>query len=252
VTSPTERLTYPDVGALSRAAAEIIAEVARTAVAARGRFTIALSGGNTPRTLYRCLASAYRRRLPWDAVWVYFGDERCVPPDHPDSNYGMARDALLAQIPGLESRVARIQGELPAARAAAHYGAILERDFAASSGTFDVLLLGVGTDGHTASLFPGSQALEERRHLAVATEAPPTASTRERITLTFPVLDRAATTLILCAGADKKEILEKIHAAGPDAPARYPIMRITARDRLCWLLDRAATSEEEVRPETTE
>jgi 6-phosphogluconolactonase len=240
VSAPVERLIYPDSTAVSTAAAEIIARVAQKSAAARGRFTFALSGGNTPRTLYKQLASAYRRRLPWEVTWIYFGDERCVPPDDPDSNYAMAYDSLLGRIPGLEPRIRRIQGELPPTDGAARYEEILKQDFAAGPGTFDVLLLGVGTDGHTASLFPGSPAIGERTRWAVPTEAPPTAPTRERITLTFPALDRAATTLILCAGADKREILEKIHVAGPNAPDQYPVARVTARDRLCWLLDRAA------------
>ena len=168
MTLPLERLTFADVAALSRGAADMIVEAGRAAVAARGRFTLCLSGGSTPRTLYEVLAAEYRERVPWLATWMYFGDERCVPPDHPDSNFGMARDALLAHVPGLESRTQRIEGERPASDAAARYDAVLRTAFGAPGGpTFDMLLLGVGTDGHTASLFPGSPALAERSQWAV-------------------------------------------------------------------------------------
>jgi 6-phosphogluconolactonase len=243
VTPPRETLTYPDVAALSRGAADMIATAAESAVAARGRFTFCLSGGSTPRTLYQLLAAEYRTRIPWSSTVVFFGDERCVPPDHADSNYAMARAALLSQIPGLESRTHRIEGERAPADAAIRYEVVLRGEFdAASAETFDILLLGVGTDGHTASLFPGSPALAERKRWAVATEAPPTAPIRPRVTLTYPVLNGASTTLVLCAGTDKRDILAKIDAAGADAPARYPVMQIAPRDRLVWLLDRAATS----------
>jgi len=242
VTAPSETLTYADVAALSRAAADMIATSAQAAVAARGRFTLCLSGGSTPRTLYQLLAADYQTRIPWAETSLYFGDERCVPPDHPDSNYAMARAALISHIPGLGSRTYRIEGERAPADAAVRYEILLRGEFDAPSETFDILLLGIGTDGHTASLFPGSPALAERRHWAVATEAPPTAATRARVTLTYPMLNGADTALILCAGADKRDILGKIHAAGADAAARYPIMLIAPRERLRWLLDNAAGS----------
>jgi 6-phosphogluconolactonase len=242
VTAPLETLTYPDVAALSRAAADMIAAAAQTAVEERGRFTLCLSGGSTPRTLYQLLAAEYRERVPWAATSVFFGDERCVPPDNPDSNYAMARAVLLSQISGLETRTHRIEGERAPADAAVRYEVVLRGEFDAPGDSFDILLLGIGTDGHTASLFPGSPALAERRHWVVATEAPPTAATRARVTLTYPLLNGADTTLILCAGADKRDILGKISAARADAPARYPVMQIAPRERLCWLLDRAAAS----------
>lgn len=234
--------------ALSRAAADALADVARAAVAARGRFAIALSGGTTPRTLYRLLAAEYRELLPWAETYVFFGDERCVGPSDPDSNYRMARAELLERIPGLASRTERIEGERPAEEAAARYDAVLREAFPPDSDplmTFDALLVGVGTDGHTASLFPGSPALEERGLWAMATEAPPTTQTRKRVTLTYPVLNAARTTLMLCAGADKHAIVQAIMTDTADpAVSRYPAARITARERLIWMLDRAAHGDE--------
>jgi 6-phosphogluconolactonase len=247
--SPREIVLCPDVDALSRAAADVLADVARAAVAARGRFAVALSGGMTPRTLYRLLAAEYRELVPWAETHVFFGDERCVGPSDPDSNYRMARAELLERIPGLASRTERIEGERPAEEAAARYDAVLREAFPADHDpltTFDLLLLGVGTDGHTASLFPGSPALEERDRWAIATEAPPTTHTRKRVTLTYPVLNAARTTLVLCAGADKRAILHDIMTdpADPVTTSRYPAARITARERLVWMVDRAAHGEQ--------
>jgi len=236
-----EFVLYADLDALSRAAARAIETAAGRAIAACGRFTMALSGGSTPRTLYRLLATEYRTRIQWDAWELFFGDERCVPPTHPDSNFGMVRQVLLSQIPGLESRTHRIAGEHGSEVAARDYGRLLRAAFPGPDPvTFDVVLLGVGTDGHTASLFPGSPALNERRHWAVATEAPPGVATRSRVTLTFPLLDAAADTLILCAGADKRPILERIRTLGDTAGEHYPVARITARQSVRWLVDQAA------------
>lgn len=239
-----EESVFPDEDALSRAAAEMIEEAAAIATTARGRFTIALSGGSTPRILYQILATDYTTRIPWVTTHVFFGDERCVPPDHPASNYAMAHETLLARIPGLESRTRRIEGERPPGDAASRYAEMLHREFPHTTGTaaatFDVLLLGVGSDGHTASLFPGSPALSERSRWALATQAPPAAEVTDRVTLTFPALDAARTTLILCAGAGKQAIVAQIHAAGAKAGDRYPVARVTARGTVHWLLDQAA------------
>lgn len=235
-----ELLPFPDPGALSRAAAELVAEVATAAVAARGRFAMALSGGRTPEMLYELLAGEYRAQMPWDATHLYFGDERCVPPTDPDSNYRMADRALLSRVPGLEQRTHRIEGELGAAEAAARYDALLRGAFVDAATTFDLVLLGMGPDGHTASLFPGSPALDERQRWAVPTEAPPTMKTRQRVTLTYPALDAGRIVLFLAAGADKRERLAAVLAdtGRPDAP--YPASRVTARERLVWLVDEAA------------
>lgn len=233
----------PDLAAVSRAAADRIVDAAGRSIAARGRFTMAVSGGQTPRLLYDLLGTEDAGRLPWARTWIFFADERCVPPDRPESNYGMVRDVLLSRIPGLESRTVRIEGERPAADAAARYDAALRVAFADRDGggaLFDVAILGVGTDGHTASLFPGSPALTEHVAWVTAATAPPTAPVAARVTLTYPALDAARTTLVLCAGADKRDILAAIAAAGDSAPQRYPAARITARERCWWLFDRAA------------
>jgi 6-phosphogluconolactonase len=186
------------------------------------------------------LAGEYSARMPWASTHLYFGDERCVPPTDPDSNYRMADAALIAEVPGLVARTHRIEGERGPIEAAARYDALLRGTFVDLAATFDLVLLGMGPDGHTASLFPGSPALEERDRWAVGTEAPPTMTTRERVTLTYPVLTASRIVLFLCAGADKRERLAAVLAdtGRPDAP--YPASRMTARDRLVWLVDHAA------------
>lgn len=235
---------FPSLDSLSRAVADAVVAYSPSAVAARDRFSIALSGGSTPRRLYELLATTHATRLPWDATYVFFTDERCVPPDHPESNFRMAHDTLISRIRGLDARTHRIEGEQRPDEAAARYDRTLRSFFGSSpeDATFDVCLLGVGADGHTASLFPGSPALDEDVQLAVATEAPPTAAVRQRVTLTFPALDRARTTFVLCAGADKRPILEHIRV-DPDAASRYPAARIRAREGVFWSVDAAAAGD---------
>jgi 6-phosphogluconolactonase len=238
---PLEVREVADPAGLCRAAADFIAATAAAAVAARGRFTLALSGGNTPRALYQLLAAEYAARLPWTASQVYFGDERCVPPDDADSNYRMAAEALLTRIPGLVEHTARIEGEREPSQAATRYDAVLRNAFVDGT-TFDIALLGIGEDGHTASLFPGSPALDERTRWAVATEAPPTMKTRPRVTLTYPMFANSRAVVFLCAGPDKRRILADVLADAGNPTARYPASRITAREQVIVLADRAALS----------
>jgi 6-phosphogluconolactonase len=224
---------FPDREAASRAAAEELVRVAR----AGGH--VALSGGGTPRPLYRLLATEYRDRVPWERVAVFYSDERCVPPTDPASNYGMTRDELLSRVPVLASQVHRMRGELPPEEGARDYEATLRRelpDDGPHAPLLDFALLGVGTDGHTASLFPGEPALEERERWVRATHAPPGAPSRDRLTLTFAALDRSRESFVLCSGAEKRDVARRI-AAG-DGP--LPAARITALSRTVWLLDRAA------------
>jgi 6-phosphogluconolactonase len=236
-----------DAEAVARTAAEEIVNAAARAVAARGRFTLALSGGSSPRRLYQLLADArqpYRQRIRWDAVHLFFGDERHVPPGDPDSNYRMAREALLEQVPS--ASVHRIRAELEDAEAAA---AAYEADLALSFGLdaardppprIDLVLLGLGPDGHTASLFPGSSALEERRRWVVAPWVERLRA--HRITLTLPVLDRARAVLFEVSGAEKAEALARVLAPAPGAESP-PAARVRLEDGpVVWIADAAAAS----------
>ncbi|MBW8877993.1 MAG: 6-phosphogluconolactonase [Acidobacteria bacterium] len=235
---------FADAAELTSAAAEEVAQRAEEAVRERGLFAWVLSGGSTPRDLYRMLASPpYRDRLPWSVIHVFWGDERHVPPDHPDSNFRMAREAMLDAVPLPAENVHRIRAEEPdAAVAAAAYETELRAFFhlaPADAGDkwprFDLVLLGLGKDAHTASLFPGGEAVHESERLVVApwVEAQHTF----RITLTPPVLNHARLAAFLVSGEDKAEPLRAV-LEGPRDPDRYPA-QIVEGNRL-WLVDRAA------------
>ncbi len=223
---------YPTPAVLSEAAAALFARCAHEAVAARGRFSVALAGGSTPRPVYaRLTRPPYPADVPWDRVHVFFGDERCVPPDHPQSNYRMAAEAMLRALPLPPENVHRIRGEVPPQHAAEEYEADL-RAFFGGAPRFDLALLGLGTDGHTASLFPGSAALNERERWAAANYAP--AQRAWRVTLTYPALNAARTAAFLVSGERKRAILEAVlHGK----TGRYPAqgIRPEAGD-LLWLV----------------
>ncbi len=223
--------------ALARAAAEEWR--VRALATASGRFAVALAGGSTPRALYALLAdprAPYREALPWARTHVFFGDERTVPPDHPESNYGTAREALLARVPIPPENVHRIRGEEDPVAAARSYEDDL-RAFFGRPPRFDLVLLGLGADGHTASLFPGSPALEEPR--LVAAPFVPALGAR-RITLTLPALDAASRVVFLVSGATKAPAVALILSGGPGSEA-LPAARVRPLDgTVLWLVDRAA------------
>jgi 6-phosphogluconolactonase len=230
---------FPDAETLARAAAEKSALALEGAVRQRGSATFVLTGGKTPIPIYEMLArSPYRERVDWDRIDFFWGDERCVPPDHPESNFGMARQALLSRIPVAESRIRRILGELEdAEKAARRYEAEIRR--AAGSAeipSFDLVLLGMGEDGHTASLFPGTAWDEER--LVVAVSPPRLASTR--ISMTPRILNAANKVIFVTAGAAKAPALAKVLE---DPANDYPAKRIRpVAGSLTWMVDETAAS----------
>ncbi len=237
---------YADAAMLARAAADLFTETAGAAVAAGGRSCVALSGGSTPRALYQLLgAPPYRDRVDWSRAFIFWGDERCVPPDHPDSNYGMARAALLAHVPVPQEQVFRMAGEVAdPAVAAAQYEESLRRVFALSPGAWprlDLVLLGLGPDGHTASLFSHTAALGVTDRLAVANRVEKLDATR--ITLTAPTINHAARVAFLVAGADKADPLAAV-LDGPRHSDDLPAQLIGPVDgELLWLVDRAAAAQ---------
>jgi 6-phosphogluconolactonase len=231
---------FAGLDTLSLGAAERIALAARAAIVRRKRFTISLAGGHTPRALYELLARDYRQQIQWRQVHVFFGDERCVPSHNPESNYAMAAAALLSRVPLLKRNVHRIAGEPAAADAARMYERALRREFPEDDApSFDVLLLGVGADGHTASLFPGSRALDERDRWVIPVDAPAGITPPHRITLTLPILNRAREVFFLVAGADKRPAISAILTGGSPLPAA----QVRGVERTLWLLDRAAAPE---------
>jgi 6-phosphogluconolactonase len=235
-----------DAASLARLAAAEFARLALAAVQERGIFTVALSGGSTPKRLYTELAidDSLRPRLPWDKMHFFWGDERHVPPDHEDSNYRMVHEALLSRVPVPDLNVHRLRGEEPdAAKAAREYEQELQEFFQLSPGKFprlDLVLLGLGPDGHTASLFPKTAALNDREHLVVANWVE--SFQTHRLTLTLPVLNNAANVVFLVSGIEKAQILRAVLADVPDL-IEYPaqLVRPVAGD-LWWLVDRGAGS----------
>lgn len=235
-----------DAAGVYRTAAQRFVREATHAVARKGRFDVALCGGATPRGLYSLLADDAQllRATPWPRTHVFWGDERHVPPDDADSNYRMARESMLDRVPVPPGNVHRIPAEQPdAEQAALDYAQELRRSFGLRSGErprFDLILLGLGADGHTASLFPGSAALDERRRLVVAARGP--GRRRERITLTVPVLNDAACIVFLVVGRDKATIVKAV-LDGPREPRVFPAQWIDpTTGRLLWIIDRQAAS----------
>ena len=224
--------------------AEIAREAAERVIAAAGRaaeegrtFSLALAGGGTPKALYELLATdPYQSRLDWLRVEVFFGDERTVPPDHKDSNYRMAREALLSKVPIPGDNVYRMAGERDPNEAAKEYGRMLKEKF--GEGGLDVVLLGMGDDGHTASLFPETEALDEARHRCMANFVPKLNTWR--LTLTAPFINRSRDVIVLVSGAGKAQRLQEV-LEGPPDPKRLPAQLIRpAAGRMTWIVDAPA------------
>lgn len=228
---------FADADALAQAAADEIVAIATACIAARGSFSIALSGGSTPKRLHAALVARGRDAIDYTRVAFYWGDERGVPPDHPDSNYRMARETLLeplglaASSPVSDTQIHRMPTErADREQAAADYAARLPP-------ALDLVLLGMGDDGHTLSLFPDTAALEEKTRLVVINDVPQKQTWR--MTLTYPAVAAARRVRFLVAGADKAKVLAEV-LEGP--PLVYPSQRITARD-LAWFVDDAAAAQ---------
>ena len=229
---------YENPEGLAGAAAAEFAARAAEAIEERGRFTVVLAGGSTPKATYDILARDYAGRIDWSKVHVFFGDERSVPPDDDDSNYKMAREALLDHVP--IGSVHRMQGELPPDDAAAAYEEELRGFFGPDElPRFDLILLGIGGDGHTASLFPETSALEVHDRWVVANPVLKLETTR--ITLTVPVINAALAVYFLVAGEGKADALA--HILGGDAdPRAYPASLIQPQEGPTWMLDQQAAS----------
>jgi 6-phosphogluconolactonase len=248
VEEPPNVTVLDDAPALAQAAARLIVETAVEAVAARGRFLVALAGGATPRETYSQLAKPpLRDVMPWARTWVFFGDERAVPPEDPESNYRMAQQALLSLVPLPFAQVFRMRGEAEDQEGAAtQYAEAMRRVFGTKRGElprFDMVLLGVGVDGHTASLFPYSAALKETIRWVVSVHAA-AAAIPARLTMTLPVLNAARRVMFLASGSEKARAIRAVLQDGARVPAR---MISPAEGTVDWLLDRAAANSLEAR-----
>jgi 6-phosphogluconolactonase len=236
----------PDGAAIARRAAQEFVQAAADAVRTRGSFNVALAGGSTPKALYRLLVNdaALRSQLPWDKMHVLFGDERHVPPDHPDSNFRMATEAMISKSPMKPEQVTRIKGEYPdAGQAALEYEKALREYFKLKDGEyprFDLVLVGMGNEGHTLSLFPGTKALHADGRIAVRNWVGKLYA--ERITLTAPAASNAARVIFMVTGADKGPALKAV-LEGPFEPEQLPAQLLRPKNgKLLWLVDTAAGS----------
>jgi 6-phosphogluconolactonase len=239
---------YVDAGAeaVTRRTAQYFVDGIRVAAGARGKARIAISGGNTPKQTFELLAdpsAPYREQIPWEKLELYWVDERCVPPDHPDSNYRMTREAMLDKVPLDKTQIFRIQGELDPEEAAAKYEFEIRQSFrleGAEMPCFDMVALGMGPDGHTASLFPHTEGLHELLRIAIANHV--LQKETWRVTLTSPVINRARDVFFLIEGADKVAALKQVFT-GPYDPETYPSQLIRpASRRITLLLDAAAAA----------
>jgi 6-phosphogluconolactonase len=235
--------TFPTLETASLAAADLIEAAAGAAISDKGFFTLVLTGGADVRLLFEYLGGPpYSSRLSWQEIHFFWGDERCVAPDHPDSNHAMARELLLAKVIAPLVNVHRMQAELaPPEKAAMEYEKTLRAFFAPHPGLtngrfpcFDLLLLGMGSDGHTASLFPGSPLLLEEERWVAGVAAPAGEPPVPRVTLTLPVLNSAREILFLTAGPEKKTILDQIIIDQQAAAQRFPAARVRPAGDLRW------------------
>jgi 6-phosphogluconolactonase len=236
---------YQNAGLLNRAVAERFFSISDKAVAARGRFVTCLAGGNTPRGLYELLTTPeYTSLIDWRSAYVFWSDERCVPPESLESNARMVRETLLNHVPVPVNQIHRIRGEIDPQQAAEEYDKAL-RDFfqnrmQSGKPRFDLALLGMGLDGHTASLFPGAPALHEEKRWAVAHHVEKMDTWR--VTLTPPALNAAANVIFLVMGADKADTVKRV-LEGEQVPDELPAQIVKPENgNVTWLLDEAAAS----------
>ncbi len=242
-----EPRVYPDLSRASNALARALASFAARAVQERGRFAWVISGGRTPTELFTLLRGPFRRRLPWKETEVFFADERCVPPDRPESNFGMAWTSFLSKTPIPRYRVHRMLGEFrPPSEAARRYGrqiGPLPRRGTDPLPRFDLVLLGIGPDGHTASLFPGQPAVREERRAVVAVRRSGQPPFVPRLTLTPPALSSAREIWFLVAGEDKARVVARIFRGGPHGDPQFPASCVEPYGRQLWFMDRLAAAE---------
>jgi 6-phosphogluconolactonase len=232
---------YPDLNTISHQAAQYIVRIARESIVTRGRFTIALSGGNTPKQLYSLLASEpYRRQIDWTFVEIFWGDERCVPPEDPESNYYMAQEVMLSRLKEIPAiQVHRMPADQPNRDAASQaYTEEMQRVFSTDGiPNFDLIQLGMGPEGHTASLFPHQASLHETTRLVMPVSVPKPPP--DRLTFTPPVLNAARNVLFLVTGADKADALKAV-LEGPYNPDEYPAQIVRpSQGEVTWMVDTA-------------
>ncbi len=233
---------FPDFPALSNEAAKLFVKLSTASIKKKKSFSVALAGGSTPRKLYQLLAlPEYKEQIPWSGVHLFWGDERCVPPSHPDSNYRMVQEILLTKVQIPSENIHRMPGEIDPEKGARIYDQEL-REFFAGEGAphFDLVILGLGKDGHTASLFPSNPSLKEEDRFVVPVDSPE--AKHKRLTLTYPVINQAKTILFLVAGEEKAEILSQVFQKEKNSEL-IPAHGVKAvNGELYWFLDERAAA----------
>ncbi|HEV2615584.1 MAG TPA: 6-phosphogluconolactonase [Candidatus Acidoferrales bacterium] len=238
----TNARIFPDLDTLSRAAVEDSVRVANDAVGARGKCLIALSGGRTPEKAYELWSTEFREKMPWAKTHFFWGDERFVPANDPKNNYRMTRESLFRHIPTPPENIHPIETNFAQADEAARAYEKVLREFISETGpSFDLMFLGVGGEGHTASLFPDSPALREEKRWVVGVKAP--AEPPVRVSLTFPILRRARVTYFLVAGPEKQEIVATLRRDASGGIEKLPVEMVRPEGEMIWFLDRAAAGE---------
>jgi 6-phosphogluconolactonase len=241
--NPSQLIVMDDAPALAVRAAEEIAHFAGEAICTHGEFTLGLTGGATPAPVYELLATRFHLSVDWKEVQLFWSDERCVPPDDPASNFGMANRTMLTKLGLAPRQIHRMQGEDEPAQAARAYERELRTVFGLAEGdcpSLNLLLLGVGENAHIASLFPGHPALHENKRLAVAVEVE--AEPSRRVTLTMPIINHAERVILVVSGAHKAAAVRNI-LQGPADPEQFPAQLVKPDSgELIWLLDKAAAS----------
>ena len=243
---------YPNLESLSQAAATFVVELASSCVQERGIFTLVLSGGTSPRLLYEQLAQpALAGSMPWEKTHLFWGDERCVPPDHQESNFALAFQTLITRVPVPAANIHRMPAEITPIEAAAREYEEALRVFSqnlsqvatpAEYPSFDLILLGLGKDGHTASLFPGHQVLEERVRWVAAVRASSASPPVPRLTLTLPAINNARCVLFLISGVGKRHVIEMILTDPERAAQDYPAARVRPAGQMLWFVDEGGMS----------
>jgi 6-phosphogluconolactonase len=251
-------ITYrisPTPAAVAQTAAQLFTDAILKAVQTRGLARVAISGGTTPKAMFALLADPtqpFFKQVPWDKLFLYWVDERSVPPDQPDSNYRMTNEAMLSKVPLPATQIFRMEGELDPEVAAARYESTIRNSFkleGAETPTFDLVLLGMGDDGHTASLFPHTEAIDNLTHIAIANHVPQ--KDTWRITLTWPVINQGREVAFLIEGAAKAQVLHDVFL-GPWQPETFPSQLIRpASGGLTLLLDSAAAAKLPVPDDST-
>jgi 6-phosphogluconolactonase len=243
---------FPSLAQMSQWAADFVCDLARKSIGDRGLFTMVLSGGKTPRPLYANLATPpFRESMPWSRTHLFWGDERCVPPHHPDSNFLAAHDLMTSRVPIDPSHIHRIRGELrPPEKAALEYEGQLRKFFDLPEGmggskagpgtgdripSFDLILLGMGPDGHTASLFPSDRAIEEKTRWVVAVDGSQGSPAIPRITMTLPLINACRSVIVLVAGSEKEHVVRALLDEPEEAGATYPVAMVRPRGRVLLL-----------------